>query len=420
MRHYQPKLNNIPGMRAYIQIPPSIQIGGRSTKSQYQYTLESPDTTTLYRYAAIMESRMAKLPDLTDVTTDLQNQNPQANVVVDRDKASALGITPQQVETALYAAYGQNQVSNIYTPTNLYKVVLDVAPKYQSDPAMLSELYIHSSTGKLIPLSAVSKFVDNFGPLTVNHTGQLSSVTLSFDLGPGVAIGQAVSEVQALASSLLPESITGNFQGTAKAFQQSLTGLGILLVMAVLVIYMILAILYESWIHPITILTGLPSAAFGGLVTLSLFHLQLDLFGFVGLIMLIGIVKKNAIMMVDFAVEMQKSGYSASESSYQGCLIRFRPIMMTTAAAIMGTLPIALGWGAGADERRPLGLCVVGGLIFAQFVTLYLTPVFYTYMDGLQRRLSRRKVKQAKAEAQPIATHPDPLLAPQTKSLASD
>ena len=419
-RHYEPKVNTIPGVRTYIQIPPSIQIGGRSTKSEYQYTLESPDTTTLYRYAAILEARMKELPGLAEVTTDLQNQNPQANVVVDRDKASALGITPEQVETALYAAYGQNQVSNIYTPTNLYKVVLQVAPKYQSDPAMLSELYIHSSSGKLIPLSAVSKFVTNFGPLTVNHTGQLSSVTLSFNLRPGVAIGQAVNEVQTVASSLLPESISGSFQGTAKAFQESLRGLGILLVMAVLVIYMILAILYESWIHPITILTGLPSAAFGGLLTLSLFHIQLDLFGFVGVIMLIGIVKKNAIMMVDFAVEMQKSGYNASESAYEGCMIRFRPIMMTTAAAIMGTLPIALGTGAGADERRPLGLCVVGGLIFAQFVTLYLTPVFYTYMDGFQRRLSRRKVKKAKAEAQPVATHPDPLLAPQTKRLASD
>ncbi len=399
-REYQPELDTIPGMRAYIQIPPAIQIGGRSTKTQYQYTLESPDTPTLYRYAAILEARMKKLPGLVDVTTDLQNQNPQANVVVDRDRASALGITPQQVETALYAAYGQNQVSNIYTPTNLYKVVLQVAPKYQNDPVMLSELYIRSSSGKLVPLSAVSKFVTDFGPLTVNHTGQLSSVTLSFDVGPGVAIGQAVNEVQTLASSLLPESITGSFQGTARAFQQSLTGLGILVAMAVLVIYMILAILYESWIHPITILTGLPSAAFGGLLTLTLLHMQLDLFGFVGLIMLIGIVKKNAIMMVDFAVEMQKSGYSASESAYEGCIIRFRPIMMTTAAAIMGTLPIALGWGAGADERRPLGLCVVGGLVFAQLVTLYLTPVFYTYMDGLQRRLNYRKVKKVKAGAQ--------------------
>jgi HAE1 family hydrophobic/amphiphilic exporter-1 len=419
-RHYQPKFDTVPGLRSYIQIPPSIQIGGRSSKSEYQYTLESPDTTTLYRYAAILEDRMKQLPGLADVTSDLQNQNPQENVVVDRDQASALGITPEQVETALYAAYGQNQVSNIYTPTNLYKVVLQVEPKYQSDPAMLSELYIRSAAGKLVPLSAVSKFVTNFGPLTVNHTGQLSSVTLSFDLTPGVAIGQAVNEVQALAASVLPESITGSFQGTAKAFQESLTGLGILLGMAVLVIYMVLAILYESFIHPITILTGLPAAAFGGLATLTLFHMQLDLFGFVGLIMLIGIVKKNAIMMVDFAVELQKSGYRASESSYQGCMIRFRPIMMTTAAAIMGTLPIALGVGAGADERRPLGLCVVGGLVFAQFVTLYLTPVFYTYMDGFQQRLNRRKVAKLEAEQEPVGTHTDPLLAPQINRAATD
>jgi hydrophobic/amphiphilic exporter-1 (mainly G- bacteria), HAE1 family len=414
-REYQPKFDAIPGLRAFIQIPPAIQIGGRSTKSEYQYTLESPDAATLYRYAAILEAGMKQLPGLVDVTTDLQNHNPQANVVVDRDQASALGITPDQVESALYAAYGQDEVSNIYTPTNLYKVVLQVEPKYQTDPGMLSELYIRSSSGKVVPLSVVSKFVTNFGPLTVNHTGQLPSVTLSFGLSPGVAIGQVVDEVQALASSVLPESVTGSFQGTAQAFQQSLTGLGILLAMAVLVIYMVLAILYESFIHPITILTGLPAAAFGGLFTLSLLHMQLDLFGFVGLIMLIGIVKKNAIMMVDFAVELQKSGHTAGESAYQGCMIRFRPIMMTTAAAIMGTMPIALGMGAGADERRPLGLCVVGGLIFAQFVTLYLTPVFYTYMDGLQR-LGRRKVRKVKAEAQPVATHPEPLPAPAEQS----
>ena len=419
-RQYQRELDAVPGMKVFIQVPPAIQIGGRPTKSEYQYTLESPDSTALYRYAASLEAGMKKLPGLADVTTDLQNRNPQANVVVDRDKASAFGVTPEQVESALYAAYGQDEVSNIYTATNLYKVVLQVEPKYQTDPGMLSQLYIRSSSGNLVPLSAVSRFTTSFGPLTVNHTGQLPSVTLSFNLGPGVAIGQAVSEVQQLASSALPESVTGSFQGTAQAFQQSLTGLGVLLVMAVLVIYMVLAILYESYIHPITILTGLPAAAFGGLLTLSLFHMQLDLFGFVGLIMLIGIVKKNAIMMVDFAVELQKSGVSASESAYQGCMIRFRPIMMTTAAAIMGTLPIALGMGAGADERRPLGFCVVGGLIFAQFVTLYLTPVFYTYMDGLQRLGSRRKVKQVQAEAQPVAEHPASLPAPQPNRLASD
>ncbi len=287
--------------------------------------------------------------------------------MVDRDKASALGVTPQQVEDALYSAYGQRLVSPIYTSNNEYWVVLQVQNRFQSDPDMLSELYIHSSSGQLVPLSAVSKFTTGVGPLTVNHTGQLPSVTISFNLAPGVALGQAVSEVQNLAKSMLPISINTSFQGTAQAFQQSLTGLGILLIMTVVVIYIVLGILYESYIHPITILTGLPAAAFGGLVTLSLFHMQLDIYGFVGLIMLIGIVKKNAIMMVDFALELERKGnYTASESAYQGCMIRFRPIMMTSACTIMGTLPIAIGFGADADARRPLGLCVVGGLIFAQ------------------------------------------------------
>jgi len=413
----QVKLAAVPGIRVFLQNPPAIQIGGRPSKSQYQYTLLSPDTTDLYKYAAILEARMKKLPGLANVTTDLQNQNPQANVVVDRDKASALGVTPQQVETALYAAYGQDQVSPIYTPNNEYWVVLQVQPKYQSDPATLSYLYIRSSSGQLVPLSAVSKFTTSYGPLTVNHTGQLPSVTISFDLAPGVALGQAVAEVQKLALAVLPDTITGSFQGTAQAFQQSLTGLGLLLVMAVLVIYLVLGILYESYIHPITILTGLPAATFGGLLTLSLFHMQLDLFGFVGLIMLIGIVKKNAIMMVDFAVVLEHSGYSASESAYQGCMIRFRPIMMTTAAAIMGTLPIAIGFGAGADERRPLGVCVVGGLVFAQIVTLYLTPVFYTYMDGFMKWRRHGPTKEAVA-AGPVAEHPEPLLAPDAKRLA--
>jgi hydrophobic/amphiphilic exporter-1 (mainly G- bacteria), HAE1 family len=413
----RPKLAAVPGMRVFLQVPPAIQIGGRPTKSQYQYTLLSPDTTALYQYAGILEAKMKKLPGLIDVTTDLQNNNPQANVVVDRRKASSLGVTPQQVETALYAAYGQEQVSSIYTPTNVYKVVLQVQPKFQRDPDMLSELYIRSSTGSLVPLSAVSKFTTGFGPLTVNHTGQLPSVTISFDLAPGVAIGQAVDEVQQAALATLPDAITGSFQGTAQAFQQSLTGLGILLVMAVLVIYLVLGILYESYIHPITILTGLPAAAFGGLLTLSLFHMQLDLFGFVGLIMLIGIVKKNAIMMVDFAVSLERTGnYSASESAYQGCMIRFRPIMMTTAAAIMGTLPIAIGFGAGADERRPLGVCVVGGLIFAQIVTLYLTPVFYTYMDTfLKWRGSGKEAKEAPELLHPAQGQQVPLLAPESK-----
>ncbi|HTZ72626.1 MAG TPA: efflux RND transporter permease subunit [Candidatus Aquilonibacter sp.] len=387
----QPKLNTIPGIRTYLQNPPAIRIGGQVTRSLYQFTLSSPDTAELYKDAQSLEQKMRALPYLADVNTDLQNDNPQANVVVDRDKASALGVTPADVENALYSAYGQRLVSPIYTSNNEYWVVLQVEDQFQSDPNMLSELYIHSSSGQLVPLSAVSKFTTGIGPLTVNHTGQLPSVTISFNLAPGVALGQAVSAVQDLAKSL-PISIDTSFQGTAQAFQQSLTGLGILLIMTVLVIYIVLGILYESYVHPITILTGLPAAAFGGLLTLSLFHMELDIYGFVGLIMLIGIVKKNAIMMVDFALELERKGnYSAAESAYQGSMVRFRPIMMTTACAIMGTLPIAIGVGAGAEARRSLGLCVVGGLLFAQFVTLYLTPVFYTYMDAL---LKRKKLKE--------------------------
>jgi HAE1 family hydrophobic/amphiphilic exporter-1 len=392
MAELQPKLDAIPGRRVFLQNPPSIRIGGQLTKSQYQFTLVSPDTDELYRYAQSFVPKMAELPGLRNVTTDLQIRNPQANVVVDREKASALGLTPQAVEDALYSAYGQRQVSTIYTPNNEYYVILQVQERYQNDLGVLSQLYIRSAGGQLIPLSAVSRFSRGLGPLTVNHTGQLPSVTISFDLARGAALGQAVAEVQALADSMLPISVITSFQGSAHAFQESFRGLGILLVMAVLVIYLVLGILYESFIHPITILTGLPAAAFGGLLTLSLFHMQLDIYGFVGLIMLIGIIKKNAIMMVDFALEFERSGdYTASESAYQGSITRFRPIMMTTAAAVMGTLPIAVGFGAGAESRRPLGLCVVGGLVFAQFVTLYLTPVFYTYMDSVLKWSRGRK-----------------------------
>jgi hydrophobic/amphiphilic exporter-1 (mainly G- bacteria), HAE1 family len=396
----QPKLNKVPGMRVFLQNPPSIRIGGYQTKSLYQFTLSSPQLDELYKYAQMFEAKMKTSPTFADVTSDLQIKNPQANVVVDRDKASALGVTPEQVEDALYSAYGQRQVSPIYTANDEYWVVMQVQNRFQSDPNMLSELYIRSSSGRLVPLSAVSKFTTSVGPLTVNHSGQLPSVTISFNLGPGVALGQAVDEVQSLAQSMLPISVNTSFQGTAEVFRQSLTGLGLLLIMTVLVIYIVLGILYESFVHPVTILTGLPAATFGGLLTLSLFHMQLDIYGFVGLIMLIGIVKKNAIMMVDFALELErKGGSTASEAAYQGSMIRFRPIMMTTAAAIIGTLPIAIGIGASADARRPLGLCVVGGLLFAQFVTLYLTPVFYTYMDSFLKWRRAEKSQMAPAPA---------------------
>ncbi len=385
IEEFREKFATVTGINAYMQNLPPIQVGGQLTKSQYQLALQSPDTAELYRDSMTFMKEMAKLPGLQDVTTDLLIANPQVNVNIDRDKASALGVSAQQVEDALYTAYGQRQISTIYAPNDEYWVVMELEDKYQADPAALSMLYVHSSSGNLVPLNAVATLSTNLGPLSVNHLGQLPAVTLSFNLKHGVAIGDAVNSVNKLARELLPPTVTTEFQGTAQAFQSSLSGLGILLFMAILVIYIVLGILYESFIHPITILSGLPSAAFGALLTLQIFHLSLDLYGFVGVIMLIGIVKKNAIMMVDFAIERERHGNkTAEEAIYEGCLIRFRPIMMTTMAALMGTLPIALGSGAGADSRRPLGLAVVGGLVFSQAVTLYLTPVFYTYMDRFQ------------------------------------
>ena len=379
------KFSTVTGINAYMQNLPPIQVGGQITKSQYQLALQSPDTGELYRDSTSFMKEMAKLPGLMDVTTDLLIANPQVNVNIDRDKASALGVSAQQVEDALYTAYGQRQISTIYAPNDEYWVVMELEDKYQADPAALSMLYVHSSSGNLVPLNAVANLTTNLGPLTVNHLGQLPAVTISFNLKNGVAIGDAVNSINKLAREVLPPTVTTEFQGAAQAFQASLTGLGILLFMAILEIYIVLGILYESFIHPITILSGLPSAAFGALLTLQIFHLSLDLYGFVGVIMLIGIVKKNAIMMVDFAIERERNSHkTAEEAIYEGCLIRFRPIMMTTMAALMGTLPIALGSGAGADSRRPLGLAVVGGLVFSQAVTLYLTPVFYTYMDSFQ------------------------------------
>jgi hydrophobic/amphiphilic exporter-1 (mainly G- bacteria), HAE1 family len=385
IEEFREKFANVTGINAYMQNLPPIQVGGQLTKSQYQLALQSPDTAELYRDSASFMKEMAKLPGLMDVTTDLLIANPQVNVNIDRDKASALGVSAQQVEDALYTAYGQRQISTIYAPNDEYWVVMELENKYQADPAALSMLYVHSSSGNLVPLNAVATLTTNLGPLTVNHLGQLPAVTISFNLKNGVAIGDAVNSINKLAREVLPPTVTTQFQGAAQAFQASLTGLGVLLFMAILVIYIVLGILYESFIHPITILSGLPSAAFGALLTLQIFHLSLDLYGFVGVIMLIGIVKKNAIMMVDFAIERERHSHkTAEEAIYEGCLIRFRPIMMTTMAALMGTLPIALGSGAGADSRRPLGLAVVGGLLFSQAVTLYLTPVFYTYMDSFQ------------------------------------
>ncbi len=398
----------VPGITAYPQAPPTIQIGGRMSKSLYQYTLQGPDTQELYRVAQRVEAELAKQPELQDVTSDLQVKNPQIDVTIDRDKASTLGITAQQVQDALGFAYGQLQISTIYEPSNTYRAIIEVQSDYQLDPDALGLLYVRSSSGQVVPLNTVATLTRSVGPLTVNHQGQLPAVTISFNPAPNVALGAAVAKVQKVAQDI-PATMSGSFQGTAQAFQSSVTGLGWLLLLSILVIYIVLGILYESFIHPITILSGLPSAGFGALVTLMLLHMDLNLYSFVGIIMLVGIVKKNAIMMIDFALAAQRAeGKSAADAIYEGCLVRFRPIMMTTMAALMGTLPIALGMGAGAESRRPLGWAVVGGLMFSQLITLYITPVIYTYLDNLQtwigRRLSRkRKLIETTDEA--LLTH---------------
>ena len=394
------RLGGIPGLAVYFQNPPVIRIGGRSAKTLYQFTLRGPDITQLYTESAKLLSTLQQEPMLSGVTSDLLNRSPIIRVRIDRHRALSLGVTPASIENALANAYNQQQVSTIYTPTNEYWVVMETVPEAQLDATALQRFYMPGTGGRLVPLVDVATFENVVGPLSIPHSGQMASVTISFNLAPGIALGGAVDHVRQVAAQTLPASITAAFNGTAQAFEQSQKGLGLLLLITVFIIYLILGVLYESFIHPITILTGLPFAAFGALAALYVTKVELGVYGYVGIIMLIGIVQKNAIMMIDFAIANERAEHSLpAEAIMRAAVVRFRPIMMTTFSAIMGTLPIAIGVGASAASRRPLGIAVVGGLVFSQVVTLFVTPVFYTYLDELQTWFGRSSRRSAEGGA---------------------
>ena len=400
MERLRPRVSGIPGMRVFMTMPPMIRIGGRMSKSAYELTVQGPDTAELYSEGEKLLREIAKLPEIQDVTSDLLLSSPRVNVEIDRDKAAALQINAQEIESALYDGFGPSWISTIYTPNSQNRVLLEVDPRYQEHADSLSSLYLKSGQGTLVPLSTIAKVTQSTGPTSINRSGQLPSVTISFNLKPGVALGDAVDEVERIAKQVLPPRMSTSFTGTAKAFQSSLTNLGLLLTVAILVVYIVLGVLYESYIHPLTILSGLPSAGLGALLTLMIFKVDLSIYAFVGLMMLIGIVKKNAIMQIDFALDAErKHGKTPAEAIYEGCLTRFRPIMMTTMAALLGALPMSLGFGSGGEARRPLGLAVAGGLIFSQMVTLYLTPVVYTYLAGIMERWNSWKRGKSRTAA---------------------
>jgi HAE1 family hydrophobic/amphiphilic exporter-1 len=382
---------DVPGIRVFPRPIQNINIGGRISKSEYQYTLQSGDTEGLYKIAPELEHKLAALPELRDVTTDLYIKNPQMLVDIDREKAAVYGITVDQIRQELFNAFGSRQVATIYTASNDYQVILETLPKFQEDPANLSKLRLKTANGQTIPIESVAKLVPTVGPLQVNHQGQQNAVTISYNVAPGFSIGQANDAIRRVEQEAnLPATIATGFQGSAQVFEDVKKGQGLLILAAVFAAYVVLGILYESFIHPITIISGLPSAGVGAILTLWLFGMDLSVIAIIGIVMLVGIVKKNAIMMIDFAIDRRRVGLSAEAAIREAALLRFRPIMMTTFAAIFGALPIALGAGAGAELRQPLGIAVVGGLCLSQLLTLYITPVIYIYLDRFDRMLKRR------------------------------